>query len=176
MAPANQLRLSFTSSEDGEAETEPCRVAKPRWRTTTRTSSPLWALLTEPPYADPHVRWCGRGGAARLPPIPIDRAEGNSWVNGTEAKAAAVSFQVPLVLDLARSIRIAERPQTSPFQPQALHQASSIRVLTSSSDRTMSDAKWAKASCLPQFKHRNVRTYLRVSSPTSVPKLGRFLF
>ncbi len=25
----------------------------------------------EPPDADPHVRWCGRGGAVRLPPIPI---------------------------------------------------------------------------------------------------------
>jgi len=32
---------------------------------------PLPAQVTEPPYADPHVRWCGRGGAARLPPIPI---------------------------------------------------------------------------------------------------------
>ena len=29
--------------------------------------------LTEPPDADPHVRWCGRGvtGESRLPPIPI---------------------------------------------------------------------------------------------------------
>src|SRR6266849_1613003 len=25
----------------------------------------------EPPCTDPYVRWCGRGGAARLPPIPI---------------------------------------------------------------------------------------------------------
>ncbi len=39
-APANQLRLSFTGSEDGEAETETCRAAKPLWRTTTRTSGP----------------------------------------------------------------------------------------------------------------------------------------
>jgi hypothetical protein len=29
------------------------------------------AQSAEPPYADPHVRWCGRGGAAKLPPIPI---------------------------------------------------------------------------------------------------------
>src|SRR5882724_12110512 len=29
------------------------------------------AQLLEPPYTDPYVRWCGRGGAARLPPIPI---------------------------------------------------------------------------------------------------------
>jgi hypothetical protein len=33
-APANQLRLSFTGLEDGAAETETCRVAKPLWRTT----------------------------------------------------------------------------------------------------------------------------------------------
>src|SRR5215472_16838123 len=24
-----------------------------------------------PPYADPHVRWCGRGGRVIAPPIPI---------------------------------------------------------------------------------------------------------
>jgi hypothetical protein len=29
------------------------------------------AQLLEPPYTDPYVRWCGRGGAARLPPILI---------------------------------------------------------------------------------------------------------
>src|SRR5260370_30488688 len=29
------------------------------------------AQLLEPPYTDPYVRWCGWGGAARLPPIPI---------------------------------------------------------------------------------------------------------
>src|SRR5882672_3470799 len=39
-APANQLRLSFTGSEDGEAETETCRAAKPLWRTTHRISGP----------------------------------------------------------------------------------------------------------------------------------------
>ena len=26
---------------------------------------------TEPPCTDPYARWCGRGGAERLPPIPI---------------------------------------------------------------------------------------------------------
>src|SRR5450755_2622969 len=34
------------------------------------------AQLLEPPDADPHVRWCGRGGAARLPPIPIKARNG----------------------------------------------------------------------------------------------------
>src|SRR5206468_4436617 len=29
----------------------------------------------EPPYTDPYVRWCGRGGAEGLPPIPINGAQ-----------------------------------------------------------------------------------------------------
>src|SRR5215469_18348815 len=29
------------------------------------------AQPAEPPYADPHVRWCGRGGRVIVPPIPI---------------------------------------------------------------------------------------------------------
>jgi hypothetical protein len=29
------------------------------------------AQLLEPPCTDPYARWCGRGGVARLPPIPI---------------------------------------------------------------------------------------------------------
>jgi Group II intron, maturase-specific domain len=32
---------------------------------------PVRAQLAEPPYADPHVRWCGRGGRATVPPMPI---------------------------------------------------------------------------------------------------------
>jgi hypothetical protein len=71
IAPANQLRLSFTGSEDGEAETETCRVAKLLWRTTTRTSGPPGLNPAEPPYADPPVRWCGRGEQVTAPPIPI---------------------------------------------------------------------------------------------------------
>ena len=29
------------------------------------------SYLTEPPDADPHVRWCGRGAGLARPPIPI---------------------------------------------------------------------------------------------------------
>src|SRR5262249_25600145 len=71
MAPANQLRLSFTGSEDGEAETETCRAPKPRWRKTNRPSGPRGLNLTKPPYADPHVRCCGRVEWATTPPMPI---------------------------------------------------------------------------------------------------------
>jgi hypothetical protein len=45
-------------------------------RTSRRSVSPpvpivLDAQLLEPPCTDPYARWCGRGGVARLPPIPI---------------------------------------------------------------------------------------------------------
>jgi hypothetical protein len=32
----------------------------------------------EPPCTVPYARWCGRGGAARLPPIPIHRVQSRS--------------------------------------------------------------------------------------------------
>jgi len=69
--PAHQPRLSFTETEDGEAETDLCRAACYRWRTASELPG-LLAALTEPPYADPHVRWCGRGGRVTAPPMPID--------------------------------------------------------------------------------------------------------
>ena len=30
-----------------------------------------FAESAEPPDADPHVRWCGRGGGVTRPPMPI---------------------------------------------------------------------------------------------------------
>src|SRR6267154_3037054 len=54
-APANQLRLSFTGSEDGEAETETCRVAKPLRRTLNRRMRARMSW------------WCGRESGRPLP-------------------------------------------------------------------------------------------------------------
>jgi hypothetical protein len=74
IAPANQPRLSFTGSEDGEAETETSSAAKRQSRCGERRLEfhGLCGLkLTEPPYADPPVRWCGRGERVTAPPIPI---------------------------------------------------------------------------------------------------------
>ena len=31
----------------------------------------LFQIEVDHPSVDPYVRWCGRGGAERLPPIPI---------------------------------------------------------------------------------------------------------
>jgi len=71
-APANQLRLSFTGSEDGEAETETCRAAKPLWRTTTRTSGPRGLnLLNRPMRTRTSGGVAGESGRP-LPPMPIE--------------------------------------------------------------------------------------------------------
>jgi hypothetical protein len=70
-APANQLRLSFTDSKDGEAETETCTAAKPLWRTMTRTSGPRGLNLLNRPMQT-HVGWCGRGEQVTAPPMPIE--------------------------------------------------------------------------------------------------------
>ena len=45
------------------------------------------AQPTEPPYADPHVRWCGRGERVTAPPMPIGWkkgtiARGSEWLEG----------------------------------------------------------------------------------------------
>src|SRR5437660_5436919 len=47
------------------------RTAECILRLTGPTTSLATGLTAEPPCADPHARWCGRGRAARLPPIPI---------------------------------------------------------------------------------------------------------
>jgi hypothetical protein len=40
--------------------------------------------FTESPYTDPYVRWCGRGGAARLSPIPIKGFSKQQDVDGRD--------------------------------------------------------------------------------------------
>jgi hypothetical protein len=53
----------------GKTSSQQCLLAKSgltQLQNTISTSS----YLTEPPGADPHARWCGRGAVAR-PPIPI---------------------------------------------------------------------------------------------------------
>jgi len=71
-----QLRLDFPSAPSGEArqagreDIESLSAVNDPER-PANTSSIVLAQLLEPPCTDPYARWCGRGGAARLPPIPI---------------------------------------------------------------------------------------------------------
>src|SRR6266436_1191603 len=61
----------------GEARTallegpKPARGSPPSEPLARDAKQTVCAQSGEPPYTDPYVRWCGRGGAARLPPIPI---------------------------------------------------------------------------------------------------------
>src|SRR6516225_5158675 len=70
-APANQLRLSFAGSEDGEAETETCRAAKPRWRKTNRTSGPHGLNLRNRRMRTRMYGGVAGEGGQPLPPMPI---------------------------------------------------------------------------------------------------------
>jgi hypothetical protein len=61
--------LSFAGSEDGEAETETRRAAKPLWRNddsnlTARQGPTHWNRRMR-------TRMYGRGGRATVPPMPI---------------------------------------------------------------------------------------------------------
>jgi hypothetical protein len=62
-------QLAFTAARKGEA---PTRDGKGTESSLARYESE--SPNAEPPCADPHARWCGRGVAARLPPIPIAAA------------------------------------------------------------------------------------------------------
>jgi hypothetical protein len=72
-----QLRLDFSSAPTGEArqagreDTESLSAVHEAERPANTCVSIVLAQLLEPPCTDPYARWCGRGGAARLPPIPI---------------------------------------------------------------------------------------------------------
>ena|ERR1700751_3514693 len=70
-APANQPRLSFTGSEDGEAENGSLQNGEALVANDDSTLRPARAQLAEPPYADSPVQWCGRGEQVPAPPIPI---------------------------------------------------------------------------------------------------------
>ncbi len=74
----------------GAPETE---GPKPVWRvptpnarrlSSTGSASPPCEAVpqlksVEPPCTDPYARWCGRGGAVRLPPIPISAEGSKGW-------------------------------------------------------------------------------------------------
>jgi hypothetical protein len=72
-----QLRLDFSSAPTGEArqagreDIESLSVVNESERPANTSLPIVLAQLLEPPCTDPYARWCGRGGAARLPPIPI---------------------------------------------------------------------------------------------------------
>src|SRR5713101_2101465 len=65
-----QLRLDFSSAPTGEARQAGGEDIE-SLLAANEPERPADTRRIKPPYTDPYVRWCGRGGAARLPPIPI---------------------------------------------------------------------------------------------------------
>src|SRR5262249_39961646 len=75
--PVLHATLKSEAGRRGTAGTEAqsrMLVSKPRRPPLLREQ--VFAQSAEPPDTDPYVRWCGRGGVVRLPPIPIFRARG----------------------------------------------------------------------------------------------------
>jgi hypothetical protein len=79
-----QLELAFGTEERGEAPSAAPGGTEARAARTESDDPAAWWVYAafhvaqsaaEPPYTDPYVRWCS-GGAARLPPIPIQARVG----------------------------------------------------------------------------------------------------
>ena len=67
-----QLELALEPLAKGEArnpDTQGTEARTAHAEPERPAAMPLDSV--EPPCTDPYARWCGRGGAARLPPIPI---------------------------------------------------------------------------------------------------------
>ena len=65
-------KLTREPIERGEAPTAGIPGAEPIMAVTAPESPAAKLNPIEPPCTDPYARWCGRGGAARRPPIPIN--------------------------------------------------------------------------------------------------------
>src|SRR6202041_4194637 len=75
-----RTRLGGPNCRESSRPVADCELARSHHRFAecllcqARASTHGGAVLVqsaEPPYADPHVRWCGRGGGATRPPMPI---------------------------------------------------------------------------------------------------------
>ena len=79
----NQQELALEPKDRGEAPARGDEETEP-FMAKSATENPAFSRLNsiEPPCTDPYARWCGRGGAERLPPIPIVGAKrpfGKDW-------------------------------------------------------------------------------------------------
>jgi hypothetical protein len=77
-----QYSLALEPAHQGETPVGGCQgtepvVAKPAPQSPALAPTPCRCPSSTPsnrPVRDPYARWCGRGGTARCPPIPINRS------------------------------------------------------------------------------------------------------
>src|SRR5713226_8825220 len=82
---ANRRQCARPVANRELAGSEPCAtqcLLRLSW--TPGHGRTVLAQSAEPPDADPHVRWCGRGGEVTLPPMPIRVARTAPCVIATE--------------------------------------------------------------------------------------------
>src|SRR5262245_1836961 len=65
----------------GPKRSRGCSFQEPRRSPLLREQ--VFAQSAEPPDPDPYVRWCGGGGAARLPPIRLLASSNDRFVDLT---------------------------------------------------------------------------------------------
>ena len=118
-ATASQRKLDFGTGRTGEprrAAAEASEIWAAKTNSKARRLRSLIASFTEPPDTDPYVRWCGRGGVARLPPIPILRLRMSPLLpEATISRLDALTFdkcrrlRVGCVLEMQRPLTFAKR-------------------------------------------------------------------
>ena len=122
-AAESQRKLIFGTGRTGEARSAAAEAPEARAaRADLNAQRSFAASSAEPPDTDPYVRWCGRGGAVRLPPIPI--ADGHIGpLAVTQRTALGAAFRTALKL-AAES----DSPQVSEFLPGSCEAALSTAV------------------------------------------------
>src|SRR6516225_6521338 len=100
-----QYSLALEPAHQGETPVGGCQgtepvVAKPAPQSPALAPTPCWCPSLTPSnhrVRDPYARWCGRGGAARCPPIPIF---------GASSSLPNAPAKVPLLCDLPTFVMV----------------------------------------------------------------------
>src|SRR6267142_7030418 len=89
-ATASQRKLTSGTGTTGEARNADIEASEARAaKATSNARRSLIASSVEPPDTDPYVRWCGRGGVVRRPPIPILRCQSHMRHPGDLARGCS---------------------------------------------------------------------------------------
>src|SRR6267143_1288398 len=95
---ANRRQLRWTVAPRKHSSAKARSVERLlRLARTSRAHGSWLAQPAEPPDADPHVRWCGRGGRATVSPIPIGGGNDSDRTQFTVMETVVGWFKAPAV-------------------------------------------------------------------------------
>ena len=149
---------------------------------------PVRAKITEPPCTDPYVRWCGRGGAAKPPPIPIRRLRKGYVRSFVKRSALAIIFAAGLSQTVAKSQSPPPPTRSSPSRNSALVRDWANRVMANDAKvRASAEAALVKGATrsLPLLRrfltsdnedlHQQTFEIIRQIGPPAIPLLVELL-